>query len=140
LKQREPGLEHRVQRQTRRIFSQHRQLDEMYELLLRKVDRGIAEPVREVFRSFEQALDAHFHLEEEHTFPAVRGLHPKLDAALASLVREHGAFRRDLETLRSLLDRGELGAFGDPLDALALRLAEHEGREEQLLEKAEPEP
>ena len=137
---REPGLEHRVQRQTRRIFSQHRQLDEMYELLLRKVDQGTAEPVQEVFRSFEQALDAHFSLEEEHTFPAVRGLHPELDAALATLVREHGAFRRYLEKLRSLLERQELGAFGAPLEALALRLAEHEGHEEQLLEKAEPEP
>jgi len=133
------GLERRLQRNLRRVSSQHRQLDEMYGHLLRALDERVTTRAQDALRHFEEGLSAHFSLEEKHTFPAVHGAHPRCESELIALAQEHRVFLGEVERLAGLLGKDDWLACDQLLDELALRLARHEGREERLLEDNESE-
>jgi len=111
----------------------------MYGHLLRALDDRVTKRAEDALRHFEEGLSAHFSLEEKHTFPAVHGAHPTCESALIALAQEHSVFRSDVERLGSLLSKGDWLGCDQLLDELALRLAQHEGREERLLEEEEEE-
>lgn len=131
----QPGLRRRMLREARRISSQHRQLDDFHAALADALARGTADEARASFVRFGDALDAHFSLEDQLYFPALRGLRPDLDAQLAALVREHAEFRADLEALQQALDAAALEDGAARLDRFADALARHEEREERLVEE-----
>ncbi len=129
----QPGLRPRMGREARRISSQHRQLDTLFELLQGALIRRAAEDARASFTRFCDALDAHFSLEDGFYFPAVHGMHPQLQAQLSALSEEHAGFRAELEALGPVLEGGAFEDAGRRLEALAERLAAHEEREEALV-------
>ena len=130
----QPGLRMRVEREARRISSQHRQLDVFYGMVNTAIDEGNASRARSEFLRLRDALDAHFTIEEQVHFPAVHGLWPDLDQTLADLVAEHRTFREDLDSMSEQLRLGQLEACGAALDRFVLALAGHEGREERMSE------
>jgi len=130
-----PGLERRLKQNLRRVSSQHRQLDEMYANLLRALDARTAQRAQEALRHLDEGLTAHFALEEKHTFPAMHGAHPECEQELISLAQEHEVFRGDVARLAGLLAKGDWLGCDALLDRMVLRLAQHEGREERLLEQ-----
>lgn len=131
----QPGLRLRVNLEARRISSQHRQLDALYAAVAQALEAGEANGAKESFARFWDALDAHFTLEDRLYFPALHGLRQELEGELAQLVREHREFRRDLEHLKARIDGGDLSSCGALLEQLAVALAAHELREEQLVER-----
>jgi hypothetical protein len=135
----QPGLKRRMGKEARRISSQHRQLDILYEMVTRAADQGDAEAARTHFTRFADALDAHFSLEDGFYFPALHGMRPELTGELEELSREHVGFRSEVEALGALLEQGETAGFSQRLDALAVGLAHHEGAEERLLARLRPE-
>jgi hypothetical protein len=129
----QPGLERRMGKEARRISAQHRQLDVLYGVVADALQRRDAQSARTGFERFCDALDAHFSLEQNFYFPALHGLRPALGAELAALAREHAELTVELEALRPRFDGADLDGCAAALDDFAVRLARHEGVEEQLV-------
>ncbi len=127
------GLGRRLRIEARRISSQHRQLDELYALLVKALDEGVQGPVRRGFERFRDALEAHFSMEDNVHFPALHGLRPELDGLLTRLVDEHRTLRDKLARVQDAFLAGDLETGLERLDAFAEELAEHEDREEDLV-------
>lgn len=129
----ERGLERRLQRETRRISSQHQQLDSLYEITRQALATQSVEAARNAFLRFSDALEAHIDLEDDFFFPAVRGLRPDLVSDLRALSAEHHGFRDDLSELNRAFEAGLVKRAEASLDDFVKRLAAHEEREEKLL-------
>lgn len=127
------GLSRRLAIEARRISSQHRQLDELYGLLLGALDHEPLASVRRGFERFRDALEAHFAMEDDVHFPAFHGLRPELEGRLTELVEEHKVMRKGLDEVQSHFRDGDLENGAKALDALVVRLARHEEVEEQLI-------
>jgi hypothetical protein len=128
----QPGLPLRVAIENRRISSQHRQLDEIYALVVVALTDGELPDARLAFRRFRDAWEAHTRLEDEFYFPALHGLRPELEPRLAALSDEHAGFRTDLGALERRFERDDRGAIATALDAFVASITEHERREEAL--------
>ena len=128
-----PGLALRIQRGTRTISAQHRQLDDFYLRLATAVDEGDAGAARVAFARFCDALEAHLALEDGLYFPALRGLRPTLANDLERLCDEHQLLRERLARVAHSIESEAPGPCAPLLEQLAGELAEHEGREEGLL-------
>ena len=129
----QPGLSLRMQRETRVISAQHRQLDEFYARVASALRADERDTARAAFARFADALEAHFALEDGLYFPALRGLRPALGADLERLCDEHQVLREQLAGVARAIDREAGAESARLLDRLAGELAEHEGREEGLL-------
>lgn len=128
----QPGLRMRVAQESRRISSQHRQLEELHGFVEAALLRRDAAAASQSFARFKDALDAHMSLEDELYFPALHGLQPGLESDLASLARDHQRFRLDLRGLERRFDEGEIGSCRTALEHFVGRFAAHELREEEL--------
>ncbi len=134
---RDVGLRKLMHRDTRRISTQHRKLDTFYAMIAMALELGELPKARAAFLRFQDALDAHFSLEDELYFPAIRGLRPQLDAALAELVREHRFLRKAMQDVGRELERDDQSRSADALEEFVVLLSAHEGREEELLASIE---
>jgi len=130
---RQPGLELRVRRGTRTISAQHRQLDDFYLRVAGALDGGEAERAQAAFARFCDALEAHLALEDGLYFPALRGLRPALSDILERLCDEHQRLREQLARVARSIENDACEVCAQLLERLAGDLAEHEGREEELL-------
>ena len=130
----QPGLRMRLAHEGRRLAAQHEFLDVLAKAASQAVERDGKAEAREALHGFRAALDAHFALEEQMHFPALRGLHPELADELAELVREHAEFRASLDRLEGGADGVERKTA---LDALVAGLRLHETREERMLDGAD---
>ena len=129
----QPGLRTRMGHESRRISSQHRQLDSLYGMIVSALQRGDREGVQRALQRFEDAFDAHISLEDSFYFPALRGMEGDVSDELAELSKEHETFREDLEALGTAFRNGSLDDASATLDDFITRVAAHEGREEALL-------
>lgn len=130
----QPGLRMRVAQESRRISSQHRQLDDLHAFVAAALELGDASTACQQFCRFKDALAAHMSLEDDLYFPALHGLEPELEAELIRLAEDHQRFRSDLAALERHFDRGELGSCQTALDRFVGQFAAHELREERLTE------
>jgi iron-sulfur cluster repair protein YtfE (RIC family) len=131
----EPGLRKRIERESRRISAQHRQLDVFFQAVISALESNERNEARAHFTRFADALDAHFTIEEELTFPAIHGLRAAFGPVLAGLAEEHDVLRERLEAAREALWRGATrsAAVLEILEELADALVAHERREEEIL-------
>jgi hypothetical protein len=130
----QPGLTLRMRREARIVSAQHRQLDDFTLRVACALARREPRAARAAFARFADALEAHFALEEALYFPALRGLRPTLAAELSALEEEHRTLREQLAALGRPVATGTCSAASAALGRLAEALAEHEGREESLLD------
>jgi hypothetical protein len=128
----EPGLDLRIEAQTKRIFGQHAQLRSFFELVKEGLERNSLQSARLAFTRFRDAIEAHMHVEDHSYFPALRGLRPQLAPQLAQLVLDHARNREELEELYELLARGSAEEFSRRFSTFCDDFAEHEAREEAL--------
>jgi iron-sulfur cluster repair protein YtfE (RIC family) len=119
--------------ESRRISSQHRQLDTLYGMIVAALKRGERERAQQALQRFGDAFDAHISLEDGFYFPALRGMENGVAEELAGLSEEHERFRTDLEALNAAFLTDALEAAEASLDDFITRVAAHEGREEALL-------
>jgi hemerythrin-like domain-containing protein len=136
----QPGLRKRMQLEARRIFHQHEQLDTFFAVTMGALGQADEGAAREAFLHFQDALEAHFEVEERTHFPALHGLAPATDEQLAALVREHVEFREILAGLARAVEAGKLDETGRGLKELGDKLAAHEQLEERLLAGATRRP
>jgi len=129
----QPGLRTRMGQESRRISSQHRQLDTLYGLIVVALREGDRDRAERALERFGDAFDAHTSLEDSFYFPALRGMHAQAGDELTGLSEEHKRFRQDLEALNAELVADSLDSVEASLDDFITRVAAHEGREEALL-------
>jgi hypothetical protein len=129
----ETELRARLRRAAEQIQAQHRRLAPLVEELGRAIASRLPRDAQTAAFRFEGALRAHFLLEQEIVFPAIRSCfllpqpeidrfaddHRRIDAALRALIER--VLERELE----LADRC--------LEACWLAIRDHERREEALL-------
>ena len=132
-KRNQPGLALRVQRGSRVISAQHRQLDVLYLQVSTALHGGESERARAAFTRFSDALEAHLALEDGLYFPALRGLRPGLAGDLEGLCDEHQQLRETLARVAHSIESDACETCARLLHQFAGDLAEHEGREEGLL-------
>lgn len=134
MNQMETGLRHRLRRAVRQIATQHEQLRSLHGKLSAAIDSGRIAEVRECTDRLRGAIDAHFALEEGVFFPAAHGLHPESTPELNLLAREHRQALADLDHLRDDLATRSMPEIAQVLRDFSDVTAEHEAREERLLE------
>jgi len=134
MQDRQASDEHRLRRAARKIAEQHRDLSRLEAQLRQVIAAGDPEPVERALVRFEAALGAHFDLEEGAYYP----VHEQLDAAEAARLREltddHGRLRAEAAQLFDILKADGLRAFSRAVSTFSHDLAQHEAREEQLME------
>jgi hypothetical protein len=127
----------RLAQEARRVVAQHQFLDALESSTLLTLERGGVAEMNEALASFENALVAHFAIEERVQFPALHGLDSRFAPELSDLVRAHERFRAEIAALRAQVQANGgrpvlLSGFG----RLAAELRLHEEREEKLLAEA----
>jgi len=110
---------------------QHLHLRPLLAELDEAVRAGAASEIGDRLTRLHGALSAHFELEESVLFPALRGLSPHSLRDLTQLAEEHAAF---LAELLHLAGTDGASQRADAIPRLRVALAEHEKREERLLE------
>jgi len=127
----ETGLRHRLRRALRRMESQHLHLRSLLGELDTALRDGAHAELPERLTRLRLALAAHFEVEDSVLFPALHGLSPHSQQDLEALSNEHGAFLDELLALASALDTAR---SAESFSRLRASLAEHERREERLLD------
>ena len=132
----QPGLRMKLTRQATGIASQHRQPD----IFVRYVARALRQVKRRdsetAVYQLQGALNAHFAVEEQIVFPALRGLHPELADEILTLERDHERLCEDLDRLALAIVASDITAARGVLEAFDAALGAHERSEERILENA----
>ncbi len=130
-----PGACLRLTRVARRISSQHQRLESLYGTLARALAKDDESEAQAQLAQFCGVLAAHFSLEEDVCFPALATLSPEMRGRIADLAREHDWFREELDPIQKRLGASERVGAEARFDRLAVELAGHDSREEQLVEQ-----
>ena len=137
------GLQHRVGRIERQIATQHRHLGPLCDQIRSALERGDRGGAHDALHGYEQAIRAHFALEDEMFFPALHGLHPEHGPELEALAAEHVELSADVQGLVDRTALTDLADLARALEAFQHTLREHEAREEKLVtavRRAQPTP
>jgi hypothetical protein len=127
-----PGLRLRVAIERRRISSQHRQLDGLYDIAATALTEQPIAAAYAAFQRFRDAWEAHTGLEDGFYFPALLGLRRSVGPQLEALSAEHGRFHAELDAIEPLYAAGDANGAAAALEAFVERITEHERREEAL--------
>ncbi len=126
------------QRELRRWWKEHSELDRLVEVLTETMSGGRIAAARAALEDLFEAMEAHLSVEEDVYFPLVE----KLSHAHIPLLREarlaHLELRGKLEEMRDHLSQGELDAARRALIALLDRFREHEQTEARLIADLDP--
>ena len=128
------GLRDHMKRAADQFHAQHERLVPLLEgLSAALADQSSRDAQTAAFR-LEGAFRAHFLVEEELIFPAIRRLRAQLNAEITALVQDHRELRGGLRALIDQVLRSRLDLAAKSFDAFSLALADHEQREESLVE------
>ena len=127
------GLRHRVKRAVRQMSDQHRNIRAIHRSIRDALQRGGVNDARAAFDRLQNAMDAHFALEDEVFFPALHGLRPEFADSLEALSHEHADFAVVLRGLGADLEASGVESFQIGFEAYARSLAAHEVREEKIV-------
>jgi iron-sulfur cluster repair protein YtfE (RIC family) len=129
------GDSHRLKRASIKIADQHREISHLEEgVRIAITDRDPVQTESALVK-LEGALEAHFDLEERAYYPIADGLEADAIERFRALRQDHQQLREDLADLRDGLKQEGLGTFMRAFSAFAHDLADHEGREETLMEE-----
>jgi hypothetical protein len=129
-----PGLQRRLRRVLRRLTAQHLRLDEIAEAVVRAIEEADLATARTSLSRFEEALRAHFVMEEDVDFPALLGLHPHLRDDLRRFAADHAQLLEDVASTAETLQQASRAEAHRGFDRLVVDLGAHELREERLLD------
>lgn len=128
------GDRHRLARASKRIAEQHLALTKLEEEVRRAITQGDAAQTGSALVQLEGTLEAHFELEERAYYPIADGLDAGTAERFLALRDEHELLREGLGELRDGLKQEGLGGLLRTFTAFARDLADHERREESLME------
>lgn len=123
----------------RAIVEQHRLLESLFAESQAALAGAEAEAMTEALAGLQEALEAHFELEDQLYHPPIRALRPQHAPTLRSIADGHARF---LTLIAAILGRVAEGAFAEArgrFEELSQGFAAHEAVEEDLLRVIEAE-
>jgi hypothetical protein len=129
----ETELREHLKRASDQIHAQHRRLEPLFEDLSDALAGGSSRDAQTAAFRLDGAVKAHFLLEEEVIFPAIRGLRPQHQAELEVLAADHQGLGVGLQTVIDQILKGQLDLAGRSLESCRLAVKDHEVREEAFL-------
>ena len=126
-------LSDHLKRASDQIQAQHRRLEPLFEDLSSALAGGSSRDAQTAAFRLDGAVKAHFLLEEEVVFPAIRGLRPKHQVELEVLVGDHQGLGVGLQAVIDQIIKGQLDLAAQSLESCRLAIKDHEGREEAFL-------
>ena len=135
-------LSDHLKRASDQIQAQHRRLEPLFEDLSSTLAGGSSRDAQTAAFRLDGAVKAHFLLEEQVVFPAIRGLRPEHQIELEVLVGDHQGLGVGLQTVIDQILKGQLDLAAQSLESCRLAIKDHEIREEAFLnglDSAEPE-
>ncbi|HEY8495087.1 MAG TPA: hemerythrin domain-containing protein [Myxococcota bacterium] len=132
----QPGLRPRLAHVARRLAGQHDHLDALVATTRRALAGAAPAEAREALHAFRGALDAHFALEEQVHFPALRALDAGLGPEIDALVSGHHALRDRMLALEGRAAREPADRIAEDFEDFAAVLRAHESREERLFDRS----
>lgn len=134
MKPNQLGLIYRLRRAANQIHGQHELLRPIFSELANAISSQLSREAQTAAFRLDGGMRAHFLLEEEVVFPALRGMCPEREDELIALIEEHSRFLVDLDALVArILDR-DLAAAERCLSVCSKFIAEHELREEAVIQ------
>ncbi|MBW2541396.1 MAG: hemerythrin domain-containing protein [Deltaproteobacteria bacterium] len=127
------GLSDHLKRASDQIQAQHRRLEPLFEDLSRALAGGSSRDAQTAAFRLDGAVKAHFLLEEEVVFPAIRGLRPEHQAELETLVGDHEGLGVGLQTVIDQILKAQFDLASQSLESCRLAIRKHEMREEAFL-------
>jgi hemerythrin superfamily protein len=134
---RQPGLRKRIDHEATGIAHQHRLLRELFDELAKALDDGSRPRCQKLVSRLRSAVRAHFLLEEDVVFPALRGLRPEVGPQVEALSDGHEQLWSELERLESSMEEANLDETATQFASLRQNLGSHEAAEEALLSGGE---
>jgi len=125
----------RVRRSRRQIAEQHASLDRLQTDVQRSLEHGDADGIRSALRALTGSVEAHFELEEHAYYPAADQLSAGQAQTLEALLADHEHLRAELDDLEHALDHEDVPGLRTAYSIFATALADHETREEKLMEE-----
>jgi hypothetical protein len=126
-------LRDHLKRASDQIQAQHRRLEPLFEDLSSALAGGSSRDAQTAAFRLDGAVKAHFLLEEEVVFPAIRGLRPEHQIELEVLVGDHQGLGVGLQTVIDQILKGQLDLAARSLESCRLAIKDHEVREEAFL-------
>ena len=132
---RQPGLELCMDREARKMASQHRKLKALRDEIRRSLSSRSLPRAERSFGRFVDVLVAHFSVEERIYFPAVRRSWPHLAANLEDLEQDHARILGQAGSVREAFAGGNGFECAIALDVLLHEVVRHESVEEALMRR-----
>ncbi len=126
-------LRNHLKRASDQIQAQHRRLEPLFEDLGSVLEGGSSRDAQTAAFRLDGAVKAHFLLEEEVVFPAIRGLRPQHQVELEALAADHQSLGAGLQTVIDQILKGQLDLAAASLESCRLAMKDHENREEAFL-------
>ena len=115
-----------------KIATQHQLIGSLFAGLARALSARNGGTAQRKIVGLRRVLDAHFLLEEEHYFPAMRAQQPNRASDLDRLVEEHVSMRKHATEILARLDHAEWEQAAGAFNALRSLFQNHEASERQL--------
>jgi hypothetical protein len=126
-------LRDRLRRAADQIQAQHRRLEPLVDDLSRALANQACREAQTAAFRFEGALKAHFLLEEEIVFPAIRGFCPQSTAELETFTGDHRRIGAGIQAVIGWILESRLEHAAKSLESCWHVIQDHEGREETFL-------
>jgi hemerythrin len=120
-----------------RWWEEHSELDALVEAVEETMGGGDVAAAGRALEKLDDALEAHFSVEENVYFPLVERFSPLHSSVVEAARLGHKKIRGRMEDLRQLVDRGEIGAARRALFVLLDRFRTHESEERKLIRELE---
>ena len=111
----------------------HARCDAYFTRAEEAADGGDVDAARSLFDAFEEAMDAHFSIEDDVLFPRFEAITGYAGGPTAVMRSEHQQMRSVLMAMRTAIDDGAADEFLDQCETLHFLLQQHNMKEEQIL-------
>jgi iron-sulfur cluster repair protein YtfE (RIC family) len=116
-----------------RWWEEHSELDGLVEAVEQTMGEGDAARAAQALEQLDEALDAHFAVEEQVYFPLVERFSPLHSSVVQAARLGHTKIRERMRSLRGLVENGEIGPARRALLVLLDRFRTHETEERKLI-------
>ncbi|RLB57169.1 MAG: hemerythrin domain-containing protein [Deltaproteobacteria bacterium] len=111
----------------------HRACDVLWASVEAAADTGDAAATTSAWKAFFDAMERHFHMEEDELFPAFEEATGMRGGPTMMMRAEHKQMRALMGQMNTLVEAGDFGELVDQGDTLLMLIQQHNAKEEGML-------
>jgi iron-sulfur cluster repair protein YtfE (RIC family) len=120
-----------------RWWEEHSELDRLVADVEDSLNGGRLDAAQVALAALAEALESHFNVEERVYFPLVERFSPEHAAIVRGARMGHARVTESLDSLREVVERGEIAAARRALAMVLDLFRRHEGEEAKLIAELE---